>query len=174
MKKTACLILALLSTSILADSLYSRDLDCELQPSSRALAICNKLEQALQWHWTGHAIISPGFRINFDSVRQVYCTLPVTKEDTEILLNMALDSESKQGTAQAQINNGAIFLLSTLGKLALDNYPALNNISDKNRRRQAQYLKTLISRNIEAASTSIFNPSHRSYILRDGCYYPEQ
>ena len=172
MKKTSGWFLFLLSFSALADSLYTRDLDCEKQTSGRAREICQALENSLEWTWTGHAIISPSFRITIDGIRQVYCSLPITYYDTELLVGLALDFNSKtiQGMEQVKMNHGVVNLLSVLGQQALDHFPDLDKISDKEgRRMHARYLKKMISLDIEKTSTSIFSPSHRNYILQDGC-----
>lgn len=169
MKRTVGWILFFLSSSSIADGLYTRDLACEQQPSSRAKEICQALEQSLKWRWTGHAIISPSFRVNFEGVRHAYCTLPITANDTELLVDMAFDSGSRNGMRYVQINNGVRSLLSILGQQALEHFPALDKISDESRRSHAQYLKEHISLAIAETSSSIFNPAHRYYILRDGC-----
>ena len=161
--------LLLLSFSAAADGLYTRDLDCERQPSPRAREICRALEGALEWTWTGHAIISPSFRIGFKGIRRVYCTVPITPRDTGLLVEMEFDSGLQTGMKLAQINNGVRWLLSMLGKQALDHFPDVNQIAEKSRRNRAQYLKKMIALDIDEGSPSIFNPSHPQYILREGC-----
>jgi hypothetical protein len=161
--------LLLVSFSAVADSLYTRELDCERQSSPRAKEICRALESALEWTWTGHAIISPSFRMGLEGMRRVYCTVPITPRDTGLLVEMEFDSDSRTGMRQVQINNGVRWLLSMLGKQALDHFPDIKQIADKRRRNRAQYLKKMIELDIDQRSSSIFNPSHRQYILRDGC-----
>lgn len=163
------LILSLLSIPASSDSLYTRNLHCEQQPSKRSKEICHALEHALEWTWTGHNIISPSFRLSFKGIRHAYCTLPITTKDIESLVEMALNSEGKSGMRPAQINNGATSLLLMLGQQAVDHFPELDKITDNGRRSSARYLKEHISLSISETSTSIFNPSHVHYILRDGC-----
>jgi hypothetical protein len=163
------LVLFLLPFSALADNLYTRDLNCEQQPATRAKEICLALEGALAWRWTGHAIISPGFRMGFDGIRQVYCALPITHHDTQLLVDMDYASYSGSGVRQALINNGAGWLLSLLGKQAIEHFPDIDKIADKRRRSRAAYLKKIISLELEETSSSIFNPLNKSYILNEGC-----
>ena len=162
-------VLCLVSSPLAADNLYTRNLGCQEQTSGRAKVICHALAEALEWRWTGHAIISPGFRISFDGLRHVYCSLPITYRDTELLVDMAFHAESRSGTKQAQINHGVVALLLMLGHQALKHFPDLDKIPDKSRHSHAEYLKTQISHSIKETSTSIFNPQHRYYILRGGC-----
>lgn len=163
------LLLFLLPSSTVADSLYTRHLACEEQFTGRSREICQALEHALEWTWTGHAIFSPSYRIKTEGILRAYCSLPVTNKDTEILIDMYFNSEYKDGMGQAQINNGVLDLLSLLGQQALDYFPALDKIPDKRKRNSIKYLKEHISLAIAEDSSSIFNPSHPYYILRDGC-----
>ena len=152
-----------------ADRLYTRNLACGNQSSERSVQICTALQAALAWGWTGHAIISPGFRLKTERMRDLFCSLPITEADTSNLINMALESANLSGMLHAQINNGALTLLSMLGHAALNQFPIPDEIADKGRRDQTQYLKEHITIAIEESSPSIFNPSHPGYILRNGC-----
>lgn len=169
LKQTAGLVLLLLSSASAADALYSRNLSCEQQSSSRTQEICRALEQALEWTWTGHAILSPSYRVGTQRIRQIYCTLPIMAKDTESLVDMALRSASQSGMVQLQINIGVRSLLLLLGNQALDHFPALDAILDEGRRRSARGLQEYISLTIAEGSSSIFSPSHAYYILGDGC-----
>lgn len=169
MRQAVAIFLCLFAFPSAAGGLYSRDLDCGSQPSARGKKICRALEQALAWTWTGHAIISPSFRVNTESVRDVYCSLPITAEDTRTLIDMVVSPEVIAEFWQSQLDNGVRSLLSMLGQHSLDQFPPLESIADPRKRHTAQYLKEHISLTIAESSSSIFSPSHRLYILRDGC-----
>jgi hypothetical protein len=117
----------------------------------------------------GHAIISPGFRTDTERVKEVYCSLPITIEDTPILVGMAVESAYASKMYKAQLNNGIVGLLSLLGAQALERFPAFDEIDDERKRIVARYLKAHITLVIGESSTSIFSPAHPQYILRDGC-----
>jgi hypothetical protein len=169
MHRVAILFLCFLSFPVSADALYTRNLACDKFSSTRAIEICTALEDALKWSWTGHAIISPSFRMNIERERQVYCELPILKTDTSILVEMAVDSANSNEMIQVQINIGVIDLLSMLGQEALNQFPELDTFADGRQQITANYIREHITLTIEESSTSIFNPSHPQYILRDGC-----
>jgi len=150
-----------------AGGIYSRDLGCEQKFVDRGLEICRALEREMDWTWKGHAIISPSYRITFESVGRVFCQLPISAEDTTILVDMALSSDSRHDSIEAQVNNGSRFLLALLGQQTLDHFPSLDAIP-KDKHLTAEYLKREVH-SWFSDSTSIFNPSHRHYILREGC-----
>jgi hypothetical protein len=83
----------------------SRDLRCEAVRHARGRAICRRLQQEMQWTWTGHAIISPGWRVTFQTVRHTYCIEKVDVRDIAAL-------ESMQRSAKDwRAEDGAEFLL---------------------------------------------------------------
>ena len=169
MQRTALVFLCLLSFSSAADGLYTRNLACENQSSTRSKEVCTALQGALEWRWTGHAIISPSYRMEIERVREIYCSLPIAGADTPILVDMALASANTGEMRQTQINNGVLSLLSMLGHKAVERFPPLDEIPDEKKRNAVRYLREHIMLTIEESSTSIFNPSHDQYILRDGC-----
>ena len=59
-------------------------LDCERYRLDRARSICRSLEAEMQWTWLGHAIVSPGWRVTWETVRRVWCG-GVTSADTAAL-----------------------------------------------------------------------------------------
>jgi hypothetical protein len=104
-----CLFFALANSSVaVADSLYTRNLSCDSWTAPREQEICKALAREMQWTWTGHAIISPSFRVTFDTVKQVYCALSVSPQDTHALVNMivALERKPDGSMARAQAVNG--------------------------------------------------------------------
>jgi len=42
----------------------------------------------MEWTWFGHAIVSPGWRVTFRTVREVYCGLSVGASDLAAIENL--------------------------------------------------------------------------------------
>src|SRR5260221_14504225 len=82
----------------------TRNLGCDRQ-LGRAQEICHRLEREMQWTWTGHAIISPGWRVTFKSVARTYCAERVGPKDIPAL--QTLRQTSKDWRAES----GADFLI---------------------------------------------------------------
>ena len=82
----------------------SRNLGCDQQPG-RAQEICRRLEREMQWTWTGHAVVSPGWRVTFEGVARTYCTEHVGPEDIEALQKL------RQTTKDWRAESGADFLI---------------------------------------------------------------
>ena len=83
-----------------AGNLRTRDLQCGAIPDARAQGICRRLEQELQWSWLGHAIIAPGWRVSFESVRRTYCGERIGPQDIaalEVLRRAAKDWRAESG-----------------------------------------------------------------------------
>ena len=169
MQPAALIVLCLLPFQSMAEGLYTRNLECDIQVSIRTIEICTAPQDALEWSWTGHAIISPSFRIDIDRVKDVYCSLPITSGDTSTLIDMAVDSANSSKMYKVQINNGVLSLLSMLGTKAIEQFPALDIIADERKRIIIRYLKEHVMLTIAESSTSILSPSHPQYVLRDGC-----
>jgi hypothetical protein len=53
--------------------MISRDIGCATVTPERAKTICQALSESMEWTWMGHAIISPGWRVTRNGLRQVYC-----------------------------------------------------------------------------------------------------
>lgn len=86
-------------------NLGSRDLQCGAIPDTRAQVICRRLEQEMQWTWTGHAIVSPGWRVSFESVRRTYCAEHIGPQDIPVLDLL------RQAAKDWRAESGAEFLL---------------------------------------------------------------
>ena len=86
----------------------SRDLGCDQQPG-RAQEICRRLEREMQWTWMGHAVISPGWRVTFESVARTYCAERVGPEDVQALQNL------RQTTKDWRAESGADSLIRLVG-----------------------------------------------------------
>ena len=82
-----------------------RNLRCAAIPDARAQTICQRLQQEMQWTWTGHAIIAPGWRITFESVRRTYCAEKIGPQDIAALDRL------RQTTTDWRAESGAEFLL---------------------------------------------------------------
>ena len=82
----------------------SRDLGCD-QQRGRAQEICRRLEREMQWTWTGHAVISPGWRITFEGAARTYCAERVGPEDIEALQKL------RRTTKDWRAESGADFLI---------------------------------------------------------------
>ncbi len=68
--------------------MLSRDLGCASEPSGRAQAICGALSRSLEWTWTGHAVVAPGWRPTWAGLRRVYCGASITPADLPALESM--------------------------------------------------------------------------------------
>ena len=172
MSKASLAILLFLSFSspALAASLYSRDLFCKDWTASRGNEICRTLEREMEWTWTGHAIFSPSFRVTFETVRKTYCAISVSSQDTAALIDMVLAVERKTdgSVAEAQLLNGARFLLYLLGPQALGAFPEDKKDWDDRDRRTAKTLRKDITFN-SADPGMIWNPANPQYLLLQGC-----
>jgi hypothetical protein len=172
-KRTLLLIglsVVIFTASAEADSLYTRNLACDKRFAARELAICKALERELEWVWTGHASISPGYRSTFESARRIFCSLPITAGDTRALVMIAVAAERSSTTtfADAQLANGSRFLLNLLGRRALEEYPAHAKEWDERSWQIAKNLREEISSNINDPGM-IWHPQNPQYLLRGGC-----
>jgi hypothetical protein len=164
------LSLVIFTTSAEADSLYTRNLSCDKRFAARELAICKALERELEWIWTGHAIISPGYRTTFESARRIFCSLPISARDTRSLVMIAVSAErpSTMTFADAQLANGSRVLLNLLGQQALDGFPGRQSDWDERAWQIAKSLREEISANINDPGM-IWHPQNPQYLLRGGC-----
>lgn len=84
----------------LPKGLRSRDLQCIAIPDARAQSICRRLQHEMQWSWLGHAIIAPGWRVSFESVRRTYCAEHIGQQDIaalEVLRRATKDWRAESG-----------------------------------------------------------------------------
>ncbi len=63
----------------------SRDLACYVFEEGRALDLCNMASREMKWTWMGHAMISPGYRMNFPAIKAIYCEAKLTQDDIPVL-----------------------------------------------------------------------------------------
>ena len=103
----------------------------------------------MEWTWTGHAIMSPSFRVTFETARRVYCALSVSGEDTAAPVNMIVGLERKAdgAMASAQALNGTRFLLFLLSETALLKFPAHEKQWDDSSWRIVKNLKAELTQN---------------------------
>ena len=88
--------------------MISRDIGCALVTPGRATAICQSLSESMEWTWMGHAIISPGWRVTWNALRQVYCHERITAADLPALENLKRGSDWR-------LQDGADGLLRLIG-----------------------------------------------------------
>ncbi len=86
-------------------SLRSVDLHCAAVSDARAAVICHRLEQEMEWTWLGHAIIAPGWRVTFRSVKRTYCAEKVGMDDLPSLERL------RRATRDWRAELGADFLI---------------------------------------------------------------
>lgn len=80
--------------------IHSRDLRCATVSDARGRSICQRLQREMEWTWTGHAIISPGWRVTFRSVVRTYCGEDVGSKDItslEVLRQTSKDWRAESG-----------------------------------------------------------------------------
>src|SRR6187455_3418492 len=65
-----------------------RNLGCAQQADPRERQVCAALQEHMEWTWFGHAIVSPGWRVTFRTVREVYCGLSVGASDLAAIENL--------------------------------------------------------------------------------------
>jgi|SRR5579872_4792519 len=78
------LILGLAASAEPVASEFNRDIGCAQQTGARELEICKAISNALQWEWLGHAIIAPGWRVTYQTAREVYCKEHIASGDLPV------------------------------------------------------------------------------------------
>jgi len=73
--------------------MISRDIGCGNVSPARAKDICQALSESMEWTWMGHAIISPGWRVTWNALRQVYCREGTNAADLPVLERLKLGSD---------------------------------------------------------------------------------
>jgi hypothetical protein len=95
--------------------MMSRDIGCANMLSQRGKQLCQALSQSMEWTWMGHAIVSPGWRITWRSLRRVYCREGIGVGDLAVLQRLKRTSDWRLqdaaddlirliGTASGQVN----------------------------------------------------------------------
>lgn len=70
---TAVFLAAMLVIFWLDRKMVSRNIGCADVRQVREKKICRALSESMEWTWMGHATLSPGWRVTWDTVRRVYC-----------------------------------------------------------------------------------------------------
>jgi hypothetical protein len=164
------LFLVLASSPVVAvahDAWFSRDLHCQRFQLPRSREICRALGREMEWTWTGHAIISTGYRVTWDTLRRVFCTVHVEPGDTVALVALVVWYRKGEGS-DSRLEFGATGLLKMMGKRAVVALPASGSMPSEMTNLRLRHLKD----DLELTSSDerfIFHPSNPQYILRDGC-----
>lgn len=118
----------------------------------------------------GHAILSPSYRVTFETARRVYCRLPIKAGDTQalVLMTVALERRLTGKFADAQLIQGGRFLLFLLGQPALEVFPPRQPGWDDQAWQSAKNLREDIAQN-SADPAMIWHPRNPQYPLRGGC-----
>jgi hypothetical protein len=149
MKSAIAALLIMLGMIVAMVVEAKRDLGCRTR-ADREREICRGVARNMQWEWTGHAIVAPGWRITFDTLRRVYCDDKITVDDIAALKHLAEDR---------RVENGAVGLL-TLLRTSPEAKAARIPDSEFNANTTASYC---------IDTNCVFNPENPQYILRGGC-----
>lgn len=125
---------------------YSTDIGCDEWTDKRSHEICQSLSDNLEWGWTGHATIAPGWKTNWTTVKNVYCDQKITTADLPLLEKMCGSVinpyMSCTKVPDARLASGIEFLIKTI--ISLGQVPT------------------------ELKGT-IYDPENKDYLLKDGC-----
>jgi hypothetical protein len=88
---------------------YSRNLGCGTFSEQRTREICSSLERYSEYEWFGHAMVSAGYRVTFETARKTWCELDIRSEDRDLL-----EKISRNYHFDARIQNGFDYLLRIL------------------------------------------------------------
>lgn len=72
-----------------SDYMMSKDIGCATASDARGKEICAALSESMEWTWMGHAIVSPGWRVTSNGLRETYCRTHVTAADIPALKELA-------------------------------------------------------------------------------------
>lgn len=125
---------------------YSKDLGCSEIFDVRGKEICEAVSGNLEWRWTGHAVIAPGWKFDFGGLKKVYCEAKISKDDLPLLMKMCTDYDG--------------------GRVC-------TNPSDPRLSMALEWLKSLIiarDGGDDFTKGTVFEPDSSSYVLKDGCH----
>lgn len=71
----------------------SRDIGCAKVSPGRGKEICQAVSESMEWTWMGHSIISPGWRVTWNTLRRVYCREKTSAEDLPVLGSLKMGSD---------------------------------------------------------------------------------
>ncbi len=61
--------------------LRGHELACAAFASPHEQKVCKTLSDTMEWEWFGHAIVAPGWRVTWNSVRLTFCDLKLSSSD---------------------------------------------------------------------------------------------
>ena len=127
-------------------SAYSKDIGCDEWTDKRSSEICQSISDNLEWGWTGHAMIAPSWRVNWSSVKNVYCDVKISKADLPVLVKMC-GSEIKPymsclGSGDPRLLSAVEYLIGTI---------------------RGQTEKT------DEFKNTVYDPKNDQYLLKGGC-----
>src|SRR4051794_4887888 len=71
----------------------SLDTECTKLNVPREKDLCQALASSMEWTWFGHAVLSPGWRMTFRGMRNVYCKQKITSADIPQLEHLRLSKD---------------------------------------------------------------------------------
>lgn len=80
-----------------------KNLQCDRQKEARAKSICQALEQNMEHTLFGHAMISPGYRVTFSTIRKVWCSQSITADDAPILRTLEQAADWRLSSAASDL-----------------------------------------------------------------------
>jgi hypothetical protein len=94
----AALVIAGITTLVLVifwpdKGMISRDIGCANAAPGRGKEICQALSDSMEWTWKGHAIVSPGWRVTWNTLRRVYCREKISAADVTVLETLKMGSD---------------------------------------------------------------------------------
>lgn len=88
---------------------YSKDLHCDSFQNVRQTEICKSLEKYQEYTFTGHAIVSAGYRPTFTTATRAWCELSLTETDLQLL-----DKLQYELVGHNELSTGASMLFNML------------------------------------------------------------
>ena len=85
-----------------------RDIGCAKAESPRGREICEAISGSMEWTWLGHAIISPGWRLGWNGMRDVYCGQKIGEADLPVLEGL------RRGARDWRLESGAGNLITLI------------------------------------------------------------
>lgn len=124
---------------------YSKDMGCTGISDQRGSEICQSISKHLVWGWTGHAVISPGWKFDFESLKEVYCETKIRKDDFDILMNMCTNIKGRGACTKPEDPRLSLALEGLINLVVgLDGGDAFTK-------------------------GTVYDPKSDSYLLKDGC-----
>jgi len=127
-------------------SAYSKNLGCSEMADKRGHEICQSISNNLEWGWAGHATIAPSWRVNWSSVKNVFCELKMSGADLPALAKIC-GGEIKPhmvclNPSDPRLASGVEYLINTI---------------------QAQ------DKSSDEFKGTVYDPQNDRYLLKGGC-----